>query len=64
MNDIEVDDIMIYDEEWLNLTEMPIELGRFDLMDFTELNFIRAANTAFSAPILYIGLIISHYIAC
>ena len=64
INDLEPDDILIYNEEFLNLTKMPIELGRFDLLDFTELNFIRAANTAFYVPILYIGLAISHYIAC
>jgi len=64
MNDLEVDDTLIYTEEFWNLTEMPVELGRFDLMDFTELNFLRAANTAFQAPILYIGCAILHHILC
>jgi len=30
----------IYNEDMLNFTDMPLELGNFDLMDFDGTNFI------------------------
>jgi len=30
----------IYNEDMLNFTDMPLELGNFELMDFNGINFI------------------------
>jgi len=30
----------IYNEDMLNFTDMPLELGNFELMDFDGINFI------------------------
>jgi len=48
----------------MNLTVIPLELGRFDLMGYNEMNLLRSANTSLLAPILYIFLGLAHYIAC
>ena len=46
------------------MTVISFELGRFDLMDYTEMNFMRVANTSLLGPLLYILLGLTHYIVC
>jgi len=47
----------------IDFTEMPLDLGNFDLMDFTGINFIKQANAAFLYPIYYFLIIVVHYLA-
>jgi len=59
-----IDTEYIFNENILNFTEMPLELGNFDLMDFDGVNFIKQAKAAFISPINYLLLIFAHFIGC
>jgi len=45
-----IDTKYIYNEDIINFTEMPIELGRFDSLDFNGSNFLKQANAAWLSP--------------
>jgi len=54
----------IYNEDMINFKEMPIELGRFDTMDFEGSNFIKQANAAWLSPIECCFIALAHFILC
>ena len=67
MLEIAIFDIEIYEfdiNEFLNLTETPLTLGRFDLMRYEGTNFLNQARAAWYIPTGLFIYIILHYILC